>query len=118
MAFDDETISFYIYDASRYPRDVSSLYFFDVVEPLTQELLELSNGDILEMILSNGFDCGKVAERLKLYSLDPEVERLANTLDVNKSTRFDIKQTELPLAHTTLPPSLVQPPKLELNVLP
>ncbi|XP_052626959.1 uncharacterized protein LOC128133527 [Lactuca sativa] len=62
MEFDGETISFNIYDAMRYPSDVSSLYFVDVVEPITQELFELSNGDILEMILSKGFDCGKLAE--------------------------------------------------------
>nr|KAJ0208747.1 hypothetical protein LSAT_V11C400201640 [Lactuca sativa] len=76
MEFDGETISFNIYDAMRYPSVVSSLYFVDVVEPITQELFELSNGDMLEMILSKGFDCGKLAEQLKLYSLDPEVEKL------------------------------------------
>ncbi|XP_052624877.1 uncharacterized protein LOC111898674 [Lactuca sativa] len=118
MEFDGETISFNIYDAMRYPSDVSSLYFVDVVKPITQELFELSNGDILKMILSKGFDCGKLAEQLKLYSLDPEVEKLVNKMEMKKSTRLDVKQFELPPTHTKLPPSLVQPPELELKVLP
>ncbi|XP_023752641.2 uncharacterized protein LOC111901006 [Lactuca sativa] len=82
------------------------------------ELFELSNGDMLEMILSKGFDCGKLAEQLKLYSLDPEVEKLVNKMEMKKSTRLDVKQIELPPTHTKLPPSLVQPPKFELKVLP
>ncbi|XP_052623257.1 uncharacterized protein LOC128128409 [Lactuca sativa] len=118
MEFDGETISFNIYDAMRYPSDVSSLYFVDVVEPITEELFELSNGDILEMILSKRFDCGKLAEQLKLYSLDPKVEKLVNKMEMKKSTRLDVKQVELPPTHTKLPPFLVQPPELELKVLP
>ncbi|KAL7602743.1 hypothetical protein Lser_V15G15410 [Lactuca serriola] len=82
------------------------------------ELFELSNGDMLEMILSKGFDCGKLAEQLKLYSLDPEVEKLVSKMEMKKFTRLDVKQIELPPTHTKLPPSLVQPPELELKVLP
>ncbi|KAL7615136.1 hypothetical protein Lser_V15G05445 [Lactuca serriola] len=118
MEFDGETISFNICDVIRYPSDVSSLCFVNVVEPLAQELSELSNGDMLEMILSKGFDCGKLAKKLKLYSLDPEVERLVNNLEIKKTTQFSVKQIEIPKTHTRLPPSLVQPPKLELKVLP
>ncbi|XP_023772444.2 uncharacterized protein LOC111921089 [Lactuca sativa] len=118
MEFDGETISFNIYDAMRYPSDVSSLYFVDVVEPLTQELFELSNGDMLQMVLSKGFDYGKLAKKLKLYSLDPEVERLVNNLEIKKTTQFSVKQIELSQTHTRLPPALVQPPELELKVLP
>lgn len=86
MDFDWETTSFNIYDALRYASDVSSLYFVDVVKPLTQELFDLSNGDMLEMILSNGFDSGNLAKKLKLYSLDLEVERLVNNLELKKTT--------------------------------
>ncbi|XP_023752200.1 uncharacterized protein LOC111900555 [Lactuca sativa] len=118
MEFDDERISFNIYDAMRCHSDVSSLYVVDVVEPLTQELFELSNGDMLEMILSKGFDCGKLAKQLKLYSLDPEVEKLVNNSEVKKSTRFDFKQIELPPNHAKLPQSIVQPHEFELKVLP
>ncbi|KAL7606331.1 hypothetical protein Lser_V15G19914 [Lactuca serriola] len=106
MEFDGETISFNIYDAMRYPSDVSSLCFVDVVEPLTQELFELSNGDMLEMVLSKGFDCEKLAKKLKLYSLDP----LVNNLEIKKTTQFSVKQIELPQTHTRLPPSLIQTP--------
>ncbi|KAL7583580.1 hypothetical protein Lser_V15G43526 [Lactuca serriola] len=84
----------------------------------TIKLFELSNGDMLKMILSKGFDCGKLAEQLKLYSLDPEVEKLVSKMEMKKFTRLDVKQIELPPTHTKLPPSLVQPPELELKVLP
>ncbi|XP_023744308.2 uncharacterized protein LOC111892501 [Lactuca sativa] len=118
MEFDGETISFNIYDAMRYPSDVSSLCFIDVVEPLTQELFELCDDDMLEMVLSKGFDCAKLAKKLKLYLLDPEIERLVNNLEIKKTTQFSVNQIELPQTHTTFPPSLVQPPYLELKVLP
>ncbi|XP_023760500.2 uncharacterized protein LOC111908946 [Lactuca sativa] len=84
----------------------------------TIKLFELSNGDMLEIILSKGFDCGKLADQLKLYSLDPEVEKLVNKMEMKKSTRLDVKQIEFPPTHTKLSPSLVQPPELELKVLP
>ncbi|KAL7584627.1 uncharacterized protein LOC111921322 [Lactuca sativa] len=118
MEFDGETISFNIYDAMRYPSDVSSLCFIDVVEPLTQELFELCDDDMLEMVLNKGFDCAKLAKKLKLYSLDPKIERLVNSMEIKKTTQFSVKQTELPQTHTRLPHSLVQPPELELKVLP
>ncbi|KAL7596930.1 hypothetical protein Lser_V15G31424 [Lactuca serriola] len=82
------------------------------------ELLELTNGDMLEMILSKAFDCRKLAKKLKLYSLDPEVEKLVNNFKVKKTTQFDVKLIELPETYTKLSPSFVQPPELELKVLP
>ena len=91
MEFDGKTISFNIYVDMRYPSDVSSLYFVDVVEPLTQDLFELNNGDMLEMILNKGFDCGRLVKKLKLYSLDPKVEKLVKNSEVKKSTRFNVK---------------------------
>ncbi|XP_023748613.2 uncharacterized protein LOC111896879 [Lactuca sativa] len=118
MEFDGETISFNIYDAMRYPSDVSSLCFVDIIEPMTQEFFELCDDDVLEMILSKGFDYAKLAKKLKLYSLDPEIERLVNNLEIKKTTQFSVKQIELPQTHTRLPPSLAQPPELELKVLP
>ncbi|XP_023765767.1 uncharacterized protein LOC111914217 [Lactuca sativa] len=82
------------------------------------ELLELTNGDMLEMILSKAFDCRKLAKKLKLYSLDPEVEKLVDNFEVKKTTQFDVKLIELPETYTKLSPSFVQPPELELKVLP
>ncbi|XP_023745769.1 uncharacterized protein LOC111893924 [Lactuca sativa] len=104
---------FYVIDLDEHVSSKS-----DVFEPLTQELFELSNDDMLEMVLSKGFDCEKLAKKLKLYSLDLEIEILVNNLEIKKTTQFSVKQIELPQTHTRLPPSLVQPPKLELKVLP
>lgn len=101
-----------------YPSDVSFLYFVDVIEPLTQELFDLTNGDMLEMIVNKGFDRENLSKKLKLYYLDPKVKRLVNNLELKKSTRVDVKKVELPQTHTKLPPSILQPPKLEIKVFP
>ncbi|KAL7605579.1 uncharacterized protein LOC111886763 [Lactuca sativa] len=95
-----------------------TMEFNYVVKPLTQELFELCDDDMLEMVLSKAFDCAKLAKKLKLYSLDLEIERLVNNLEIKKTTQFSVKQIELPQTHMILPPSLVQPPKLELKILP
>lgn len=51
MEFDGEMIKFNIYDAMRYPSDVSSLCFVDIIESLSNDVFDLSNQDVLEVIL-------------------------------------------------------------------
>ncbi|XP_023763845.1 uncharacterized protein LOC111912344 [Lactuca sativa] len=55
------------------------------------ELFELCDDDMLEMVLIKGFDCAKLAKKLKFYSLDPEIERLVNILEIKKTTQFSVK---------------------------
>ncbi|KAL7602617.1 MADS-box MEF2 type transcription factor MIG1-like [Lactuca sativa] len=57
MEFDGETIHFNIFEAMRYPRNISPLYRVDMIEPITQQLFELSYGDILKMVLNLSLDC-------------------------------------------------------------
>ncbi|KAI3706942.1 hypothetical protein L6452_25039 [Arctium lappa] len=51
MEFDGEIIKFNIYDAMRYPSDVSSLCFVDIIESLSDTMYDRSNDDVLEAIL-------------------------------------------------------------------
>lgn len=51
MEFDGEVINFKIYDSMRYPSDISSLKFMDVIESLTEECFDLSNLDVLALVL-------------------------------------------------------------------
>ncbi|XP_052621821.1 uncharacterized protein LOC128127380 [Lactuca sativa] len=59
MEFDGEVINFNINDAMRYPSDVSSLNIMDVIEPLTEECFDLSNLDVLALILDRNLQKGK-----------------------------------------------------------
>lgn len=103
IGFDGEKINFNIHDAKRYPSDVSSLYFSNTIKPLTQYLFDLTNGDVLEMILSKHFHCEKLERKLKLYSLDRGIEEMVNKLLVNDFTMLDVKQVELPQTHIRFP---------------
>ena len=51
MEFDGEVINFNIYDTMRYPSEISSLNFVDVTEALTEECFDLSNLDVLALVL-------------------------------------------------------------------
>ncbi|KAI3515815.1 hypothetical protein L1887_14720 [Cichorium endivia] len=118
MEFDGEKIEFNINEAMRYPSDVSSCHFVDVVEPLTQDLFELNTEDSLEMILSKGLDKKSLKSKMNYFALKPEIEETVNELDACKLMKYDVAQVGLSNSHEKLPPSIVQPPELELKVLP
>ncbi|KAL7596426.1 hypothetical protein Lser_V15G28925 [Lactuca serriola] len=118
MEFDGETIHFNIFEAMRYPSNISPLYRVDVIEPITQELFELSHGDILEMVLNLSLDCESLKKTLDMYILDSEVEEIMKTLEVKNSTKKDVSQVSLSHSPNKMPPSIIQPPTLELKVLP
>ena len=56
MEFDGEVINFNIYEAMRYPSDVHCINFVDIIQPLTEKCFELTNHDLLELVLSRNFD--------------------------------------------------------------
>ncbi|XP_062103930.1 uncharacterized protein LOC133815059 [Humulus lupulus] len=51
MEFDGETIRFNIFEAMRYPSDVHVVYSLDVLDILSQRVLDLHNEDCLEVAL-------------------------------------------------------------------
>ncbi|XP_023748222.1 uncharacterized protein LOC111896464 [Lactuca sativa] len=62
MESDGEVINFNFYEARRYPSDVHCINFVDIIQPLTKKCFELTNHDLLELILSRNFDNNSVKE--------------------------------------------------------
>ena len=118
MEFDGETIHFNIFEAMRYPSNISPLYQVDVIEPITQQLFELSNGDLLKMVLNMSLEGESLKNTLDLYTLDSEVEDIVKALEITNSTKKDVSQVALSHSPIKMPPSIIQPPTLELKVLP
>ncbi|XP_023756549.2 uncharacterized protein LOC111905106 [Lactuca sativa] len=90
MEFDGETIHFNIFEAMRHPSNISPLYRVDVIEPITQQLFELSNGDLLKMVLNMSLEGESLKNTLDLYTLDSEVEDIVKSLEITKSTKKDV----------------------------
>ena len=68
MGFDGEEIEFNILDSMRYPSNISPLYRVDVIEPIVQEVFNLSHGNVLERVLTMSIDCEKLKEKLESYT--------------------------------------------------
>lgn len=74
MEFDGETINFNIFEVIRYPNNISPLYQIDIIDPITQDVFDLSYGDILKMVLKMSLDCERLKNKaLETYTLDSEV---------------------------------------------
>ncbi|XP_023757294.2 uncharacterized protein LOC111905789 [Lactuca sativa] len=118
MEFDGETIHFNIFEAMRYPSNISPLYRVDVIEPITQQLFELSNGDLLKMVLNMSLEGESLKNTLDMYTLDSEVENIVKALEITNSTERDVSQVALSHSPIKMPPSIIQPPTLESKALP
>ncbi|KAJ9542794.1 hypothetical protein OSB04_029300 [Centaurea solstitialis] len=118
MEFDGNVIHFNIYESMRFPSDVSSLCAIDIIEPISQELLELTHFDALDTILSRSLDEARVTKLMKEVELGPEFHELVASMDQKKTLRYDIAQVSLPSSNKKLLPSVLQAPKLELKTLP
>ncbi|XP_052625040.1 uncharacterized protein LOC128132484 [Lactuca sativa] len=118
MEFDGEVINFNIYDAMRYPSDISSLNFVDVIEPLTEECFDLSNLDVLALILNRNLQKERVEKLANQFTIDKEIMEVVSCMDEKKKMRFDVPKLKIPMSNEKLVPSIVQAPELELKTLP
>ena len=118
MEFDGEVINFNIYEAMRYPSDVHCINFVDIIQPLTEKCFELTNHDLLELVLSRNFDSKSVKEIAENFKLDEELLEIVESMEEKKKIRYDNSNVKLPISDTKLLPSVVQAPKLELKTLP
>nr|KAJ0188563.1 hypothetical protein LSAT_V11C900456170 [Lactuca sativa] len=91
MEFDGEVINFNIFEEKRYPSDVHSLNFVDIVHPLTKECYELTNHDFLELALSRNFDKNIVKKIPEKFKLDNEMLGNVECLDEKKNMGFHEK---------------------------
>ncbi|KAI3511713.1 hypothetical protein L1887_18870 [Cichorium endivia] len=118
MEFDGEIINFNIYDVMRYPTDVSSINFLDVIEPLIDECFELTNDDSLAIVLSKSINKDAAKELNEKFKLEEEITEIVNFMDNNKIIRYKAPRIDLPISDTKLLPSVLQAPKLVLKTLP
>lgn len=86
MEFDGNTIHFNIYEAMRFPSDVSSLCAIDVIEPLSQELFELTHFDALDITLSRSLNAAGMTKLMKMCDLGPEFHELVASMDQKKTS--------------------------------
>nr|KAJ0197497.1 hypothetical protein LSAT_V11C700348970 [Lactuca sativa] len=72
----------------RYPNDVHSLNFVDIVRPLNKECFELTNHDFLELALNKNFDKNLVREIPEKLKLDKEMLVNVEFIDEKKNMGF------------------------------
>ncbi|XP_024961190.1 uncharacterized protein LOC112501715 [Cynara cardunculus var. scolymus] len=120
MEFDGEMIKFNIYDAMRYPSDVSSLCFVYIIESLSGTMFDLSNEDVLELILDRDLTNGSLKKLAQEYELDDDFAELVSWMEKGRAPkpRYEVSKIDLPISHTRLLPSIEQEPELELKTLP
>ncbi|KAI3702618.1 hypothetical protein L6452_28365 [Arctium lappa] len=118
MEFDGEIIKFNIYDAMRYPSDVSSLCFVDIIESLSDDVFDLFNQDVLEVILGRDLHSDSLKKLAQEYDIIEEYTELVSWMEHGKKSRYEVSRIELPLSNTKLLPSVEQAPDLELKLLP
>ncbi|XP_076943428.1 uncharacterized protein LOC143613665, partial [Bidens hawaiensis] len=116
MEFDGEIINFNIYNAMRYPSDVSYVNWLDVIDPLIDDYFKLSNHDTLALILNKSLDETSTKELAENFKLEDELIELVSLMDTQ--TRYETTKLQLQVTEQKLLPSIVQPPDLELKTLP
>ncbi|XP_076935554.1 uncharacterized protein LOC143602260 [Bidens hawaiensis] len=105
MEFDGEVINFNIDDAIRYPSDVSSLNYIDVVEPLIDKGFELSNNDASVLVLNKSTDEVTSKERIEKFKLGEELTEI----DKQNKERPKAQKLKLPIVGQRLLPFMVAP---------
>ena len=79
----------------RFPSEVSSLCGIDIIEPISQELFELTHFDALDTILSRSLNEARVTKLMKEIELGPEFHELVASMDQKKISRYDVAQVFL-----------------------
>ncbi|XP_031120219.1 uncharacterized protein LOC116023362 [Ipomoea triloba] len=118
MEFDGALIKFNIYNAMKYPDDVSSVSLIDVVDPLVQKISYLTDNDALEVALNMNFTPDGLKEIMNHFSLNFELQDIVHELESLKPIKCNVHYIELPTSSTKLLPSIIQAPKIELKPLP
>ncbi|XP_012835563.1 PREDICTED: uncharacterized protein LOC105956264 [Erythranthe guttata] len=109
MSLGDETIKFDVFRTMKHPQEVDECFAFDVLDQLNLDFVEPLIADPLEASLCVGTSVEEEEVTEQLCWLDS-----AKPLS---RPRFESLETEIPLS-VTFKPSVIEPPKLELKVLP
>ncbi|XP_076920461.1 uncharacterized protein LOC143581589 [Bidens hawaiensis] len=105
MEFDGEVVNFNIDDAIRYPSDVSSLNYIDVVEPLIDKCFELSNSGVSVLVLNKSIKEVASKEHNEKFKLGEELTEI----DKRKKERPKARKLKLPNIGKRLLPFMVAP---------
>ena len=137
MEFEENRISFNIFEAMRYPTDVNSCFSIDILDYLVQDVFEANVGDdVLKTVLESSFQrhdrpvdkdttTGRRDETTEVIPVSQwvqnecDLQEILVTLDSRpappgKSSNF----MSLPISDQALVPSVIQAPTLELKPLP
>ncbi|XP_019178326.1 PREDICTED: uncharacterized protein LOC109173541 [Ipomoea nil] len=118
MEFDGELIKFNIYNAMKYPDDVSSVSLVDVVDPFVQKISYLTDNNALEVALNLNLTPDGWKKIMNKFSLNFDLQDIVHELESLKPMKYNAYYIELPIYDTKLLPSVVQAPKIELKPLP
>ncbi|XP_026450283.1 uncharacterized protein LOC113350376 [Papaver somniferum] len=120
MEFDDEIISFNIFEAMRYPSDVHSCFSIDIIDSLSQQIFELNDDDALENTIVEGLGYGKYKDLETELSICDEHKEAILALNSLQEVpqKYNTFYVSLPITNEKLLPSIVQTPILELKPLP
>jgi len=117
MEFDGEIIKFNVYDAMKYPSEMSSICVIDAIDPIIAQTFEMHENDKLKVALCGSYTNDRLIEIQKNIVVDAELLEKVNELDTS-TMRYVSPKLELPISDTKLLPSIVQAPMLELKELP
>ncbi|KAL0408192.1 UNVERIFIED_CONTAM: Retrovirus-related Pol polyprotein from transposon.6 [Sesamum radiatum] len=118
MEFDGEVIRFNIYESMRYPSDVPTVLFLDVIDPLVQEFSAYISEDQTKLALEKNLTPMQVKVLEEYMALDPSIGESIFELEALPPLHLNLAFIELPQSHTKLLPSILQTPTLELKELP
>ncbi|XP_023765553.1 uncharacterized protein LOC111914041 [Lactuca sativa] len=118
MEYHGEVINFNNVEVMRYPSDIHSLNFIDVIDTCTNDCFEISSQDVLTTILSkHSYETG-IKNLADKYTLEDELIEVINSLEKAQPMRVEPPLMKLKISNLKLLPSIVQPPILELKALP
>ncbi|XP_037496978.1 uncharacterized protein LOC119371259 [Jatropha curcas] len=76
MEFDGEKVEFNVYEAMKYPSDVSSICSIDVIDPLAQEMFELNAVDELDLVLCRNINMDSIKEIEETFLVNENVQEI------------------------------------------
>ncbi|XP_052623682.1 uncharacterized protein LOC128129003 [Lactuca sativa] len=88
------------------------------IDVYDEECFDLSNLDVLALILDRNLQKERVEKLANQYTIDKEIMEVVYCMDEKKKMRFDVPKLKIPMSNEKLVPSIVQASELELKTLP
>ncbi|XP_052874583.1 uncharacterized protein LOC128280469 [Gossypium arboreum] len=118
MEFDGEIVKFNVYEAMGHPNSLLNISSIDILDCLTQSYSEYHDFDELETVLYRNIDMDVLHHLEEFAVIKDPLQEIVNHLDMQPSLTNRGNQFELLPFQTKMLPSVLQPPILELKVLP